>query len=118
VNRSHLLRFGAGLFLFGEGFALALKGPLAAQGFAIGYLAAAFNLWALWRGVGMFAMPTTQESTKAVAGLIVLVCFVKLPVFIFAGWLARSLGPAAEGAFLTGAGLVYCLLVGWAALRR
>lgn len=99
--------------------ASSLKGPIGAEGMALGLAISAFNLCALW-GVIRLMGRASESNPRPTFGtvLVVLAFFVKLPVFVLGLTYARSLGEGALTCFLLGVALVYSALILWALARR
>jgi hypothetical protein len=85
-------------------------------GFALGVSASAINLGGLWAAIRAFCNPAPlaagQNQFNIQALLVVLACFVKMPIFIGAGYLAWRTGQPAPVCFIAGVGLVYSLVIG------
>ena len=88
------------------------------SGFALGLFASALNLGGLWLGIKLFTTPTPGVKLKNQTPIVVLACFVKMPVFIFAGFLTSRIGSPAPGCFLAAVGLVYSVTILWVAKAR
>lgn len=94
-------------------------GPKEALGFALGLAATALSLggWKLLLGM-MAKWDEPSRVPKLAAIFVLLVFFVKLPLFVVAVKAAYALGGPAPTWFLIGLAWVYSALVGWAAIFR
>jgi hypothetical protein len=89
------------------------RGDHAMTGFLLGTAATTVDLVGLWGAIRLFGRPAaTDSSAKLLSVLIVLVFFMKLPIFFFLANISHHLGAASDKGFLLGIGLVYSLLVG------
>ena len=89
------------------------RGNYAFVGFLLGTAATTVDLVGLWGAIRLFGRPASSTgSARFLSGLIVLVFFMKLPIFFFLANISHHLGRVANTGFLLGLGLVYSLLVG------
>jgi len=89
------------------------RGNYAFAGFLLGTAATTVDLFGLWGAIRLFGRPAATDSgAKFLSVLIVLVFFMKLPIFFFLANISHHLGAASDKGFLLGIGLVYSLLVG------
>lgn len=95
--------------------AAGLRGPAGAAGVALGIVASAFGLFALWRVVRLLGDSCGDRKTPPTETLVaVSALLLKFPV-LFGGFAtARAMGEAAATCFIGGLGLVYCALIVWA----
>ncbi|MBS1709961.1 MAG: hypothetical protein JSS65_14705 [Armatimonadetes bacterium] len=80
-----------------------------ASGFGLGVVGTGVNM------VGLKAATKAMTLGKTGGWLATVVFLAKWPVFIVCAWACWRLGGPGPGCFLAGVGLVYCLVVGWAA---
>lgn len=87
-------------------------------GITLGVGATWFNCWALWMLIGFMGRAVEGSgSSKGLTALVILAFLFKLPLLIGLGLLTRFLGGAAFPCFVSGLGMVYFGLVGWAVAR-
>ena len=84
-------------------------------GMTLGIAATWLNLWVLSRVTWLLgAYVRGSQSPKGGANFIITAFLLKLPVFIALGLFARMIGGYCLPCFLTGLGMVYFGLIGWA----
>ncbi len=87
-------------------------------GITLGLGATWFNCWALWMLIGFMGRAVEGSgSSKGLTALVILAFLFKLPLLIGLGLLTRFLGGVAFPCFVSGLGMVYFGLVGWAVAR-
>jgi hypothetical protein len=86
-------------------------------GFGLGTTASVINLLGLWTAIKIFTA-ASKSNSKIQPILIVLTCFLKMPLFIAAGVVAKRLQSPSPQCFLAGVVLVYSTLIWWVARTR
>jgi hypothetical protein len=85
------------------------------EGFLLGLVAAVVNLGGLWMAIRMFTDPRTlpgpKQDLRPQTMLVVVACFVKMPIFIAAGYLSWRIGTPAPQCFIAAVFLVYSALI-------
>ncbi len=94
-------------------------GQKGAIGMSLGIVGTSFHLWALWR-LCVLSGAVAPAGPKAQLGAIlsILAFFMKIPVLMVISNAMQKLGGQAHSCFLSGLGVVYCLMIGWALARR
>lgn len=95
-----------------------LAGNKAATGMACGIFGSILNIWGLRGIINLAGLNRTEKGFRFGSFLIVLVFFMKLPVFVLLAKYTQSVGQPATAYFLGGIGLVYFALVGWSIAQR
>ena len=106
------------MFLFFLPVAFWLGGSSAAIGFSFGSLAVAFNLVVLRFTVALFGQSLGESKKRAGSTFLILAFFLKLPLYVFAGWYVNRIGNNAPPCFLGGVALVYFVMVWWSLTQR
>ncbi len=111
--------FYGGLVVAALAVAFAAGGAQGLAGMALGLGATGFSLIGLWYMVRLLGRSTETGQANPKASLIIVAAFfIKLPLFVILGTAAHVVGGTANPCFLSGLGLVYLCLVGWALAER
>lgn len=96
-----------------------IGGQKGAIGMSLGIVGTAFHLWALWRICVLSGEAAVIGArAKFGAAVAILAFFMKIPVLMVLSNLTEKLGGMAHSCFLSGLGVVYCAMIGWALARR
>ena len=114
----HELRLAAGAVLVATVASALRFGWQGAFGMVGGIAASWIHLVLLWRVIVVLGESSKQQPVVRQGTTMVVLGFAfQLPIFILFGFAATKLGHGSLSCFVTGIGMVYLALIGWAISR-